>query len=105
MPLQKAVQPIFIEIVRHFVVLDDEELKNRTRTKDFGFFVERLPSGNSCPYFFNYNPLTALFIFLGNYGFNDYINEESLDHLKIMEKNIYEAKCVMLLPRGKLVFL
>lgn len=47
--------------------------------------------------------IIKILMFPGHYGMNDYIDEESLQYLKIMEGNIYTANVVVVLPKGKLL--
>lgn len=50
--IKKSTDPTLIQIVNKFILLDDDTLKKKTETKDFGFFIEELPHGKNKIKFF-----------------------------------------------------
>ncbi|KAK6621637.1 hypothetical protein RUM44_001444 [Polyplax serrata] len=78
--IRASSDPNLIEIVRKFIILDGKTLREKTKTEDFGFFIEELPHGH--------------------YGFSEYIQEDSIRYLRLMRKKIYRAFGVIMLPKG-----
>lgn len=43
--IRQTSEPMLRQIVDEFVLADDDALRKRIKTRDFGFFMERLPNG------------------------------------------------------------
>nr|QGW45449.1 ionotropic receptor 41a [Bradysia odoriphaga] len=72
--LLDATEPDLIRMVELFVTMPYKELEARIKTRDYCFVLERLR--------------------YGHYAVSDYINEESLNNLRLMRYDIYWGHCV-----------
>ncbi|XP_044265394.1 uncharacterized protein LOC123011819 [Tribolium madens] len=83
MSIQHTEEPNYIKIVSKFHPISEEELLKFSKSGQFGFSIERLPSEN--------------------YAIGNYITEDTIDNFHVMKEDLYWEQCVMMLRKNSVL--
>ncbi|KAF5307156.1 hypothetical protein FQR65_LT00672 [Abscondita terminalis] len=70
----------YIELLQKFVADSEENLKKFANVNNFGFLIERLPSGQ--------------------FAIGDYITEDTVKNMRLMKEDLYWEHCVFMLRKN-----
>ncbi|KAG5879053.1 hypothetical protein JTB14_019480 [Gonioctena quinquepunctata] len=81
--IQKAEDPIYKAIVSRFVAMNEEKLRDFSKTPNFAFSIERLPNQN--------------------YAIGSYIQKDVIGNYHLMEEDFYWEECVMMARKSSIL--
>ncbi|XP_077285106.1 putative glutamate receptor [Arctopsyche grandis] len=71
-----STEPNIVHLVKKFQKIPDKKLRDRGKTRDFAYSIERLPAGY--------------------YAIGEYVTEDSASRFRLMSEDIYWEQCVIM---------